>query len=677
MALNLQAGTVFAGHRIDELIGRGGMGVVYRATQLVLERTVALKLVAPERAVDEGFRERFKRESRLAASIDHPHVITIFEAGESDGQLYVTMRFVDGTDLDELLAREGALPPSRAAEIVAQVASALDAAHAHGLVHRDIKPANVLLAPTGGGDHAFLTDFGLTKRVEGTERLTQTGQWIGTLDYASPEQIAGQGVDARTDVYALGCLLFKAVTGSVPFTREDDVAKLWAHVNDAPPAPSEARGGVPPALDDVVRRALAKQAEERFPSAGDLGRAAVAAVDGAPGTPERSVAEGAAAPAGRSPEAGGAPTRATAPMTAGVAPTAATVAQPQPQPPQRGAVGDRTPGAGGRRGLPLIPLALLAGVLFLVVAVLALTSLLGGGDDGDALKATSFEVKSIAVGKSPSGLAFGEGAAWVALDETETIRRLDPDKGDPGPPIKIGEGVDGKLAVGEGAVWVRSGSGTITKVDAESGQIQGNPIEIGAGSGGDIEVGEGAVWAANTLDGSLIRVDPGTGAVKGKATLPAGANGSLAVGEGAAWVVNQERPTVTKVDPDSLRPQGAPVTVGTSQYFTGSVAAGEGSVWVVEPDDDVLIRIDPESGRRKGAPTKLPDGFDGDVSVGGGAVWVASSSSPSVVRVDPSTGKVVGVPVSAGTGDAGLIAIGGGSAWVTNPSPGTVTRVGY
>jgi len=171
------------------------------------------------------------------------------------------------------------------------------------------------------------------------------------------------------------------------------------------------------------------------------------------------------------------------------------------------------------------------------------------------------------------------------------------------------------------------------------------------------------------LDGSLIRVDPGTGAVKGKATLPAGANGSLAVGEGAVWVVNQERPTVTKVDPDSLRPQGAPVTVGTSQYFTGSVAAGEGSVWVVDPDDDVLIRIDPESGRRKGAPTKLPDGFDGDVSVGGGAVWVASSSSPSVVRVDPSTGKVVGVPVSAGTGDAGLIAIGGGSAWVTNPSP--------
>jgi len=678
VALNLQAGTVFAGHRIDELIGRGGMGVVYRATQLALERTVALKLVAPELAVDEGFRERFKRESRLAASIDHPHVITIFEAGESEGQLYVTMRFVDGTDLDELLAREGALPPSRAAAIVAQVASALDAAHAHGLVHRDIKPANVLLGPTGAGDHAFLTDFGLTKRVEATERLTQTGQWIGTLDYAAPEQIAGQGVDARTDIYALGCLLFKAVTGSVPFTREDDVAKLWAHVNDAPPAPSEARGGVPPALDDVVRRALAKQPEERFPSAGDLGRAAAAAVDGSPGAPERSVAEGAAAPSGLSRETGGAPTRATTPTAAGVAPTAATVAQRRAQPPPPGGAGPGPPSAERRRSLPLVPLALLAGVVVLVVVVLALASLLGEGGDDDALKATSFEVKSIAVGKSPSGLAFGEGAAWVALDESETIRRLDPDKGDPGAPIKIGEGVDGGLAVGDGAVWVRSGSGTITKVNADNGQVEGNPIEVGPGSDGDIELGEGAVWTVNTVDGSVSRVDPSEGSVKGTATLPTGTNGSLAVGEGAVWVVNRDKPTVTKVDADSGRPQGAPIPVGTSKYFfSGTVAAGEGSVWVVDPDADVLVRIDPQSGRRKGPPTKLPDGFDGDVSVGGGAVWVASSSSPSVVRVDPSTGKVVGVPVSAGTGDAGVIAIGGGSAWVTNPSPGTVTRVGY
>lgn len=181
-------------------------------------------------------------------------------------------------------------------------------------------------------------------------------------------------------------------------------------------------------------------------------------------------------------------------MTAGVAPTAATVAQPQPQPPQRGAVGDRTPGAGGRRGLPLIPLALLAGVLFLVVAVLALTSLLGGGDDGDALKATSFEVKSIAVGKSPSGLAFGEGAAWVALDETETIRRLDPDKGDPGPPIKIGEGVDGKLAVGEGAVWVRSGSGTITKVDAREIRSRSAPAQVETSRSGRVPCGPPTPW---------------------------------------------------------------------------------------------------------------------------------------------------------------------------------------
>ncbi|MGI8594078.1 MAG: protein kinase domain-containing protein [Solirubrobacteraceae bacterium] len=651
------------------------MGVVYRATQISLERTVALKLVAPELAVDEGFRERFKRESKLAASIDHPHVIAIFEAGESDGQLYVTMRFVDGIDLDELIAREGALAPERAAAIVAQVASALDAAHARGLVHRDIKPANVLLAQAGVGDHAFLTDFGLTKRVEGTERLTQTGQWIGTLDYAAPEQIGGQGVDARTDVYALGCLLFKAVTGRVPFAREEDVAKLWAHVNDAPPAPSATRVGVPPALDDVVRRALAKQAEQRYPSAGDLGRAAVAAVEGASAAPERSVAAGSAAPGA---SGAGPPAAPSAPAPSpGGAPTATTLGQPTELQPLAGAGAVPPDPASRPRALPLVFLAVLAGVVVLVVAVVALASLLGGGDESDALKATSFEVKAIAVGESPAGLAFGEGAAWVALDESEAIRRLDPDTGQPGPPIKIGEGVDGKLAVGEGAVWVRSGSSTVTKVDADSDQVQGNPIEVGIGSDGDIAVGEGTVWTVNTADGTLSRIDPGAGAVKGIATIPAGTNGSLAVGEGAVWVVNRDRPTITKVNPDSGRPQGAPITVGTGEFFTGTVAAGQGSVWVVDPDEDLLVRIDPDSGRRTGRPTKLPEGFDGDVTVGGGAVWVASSTGATVVRVDPSTGKVVGGPVAAGAEDAGVIAIGGGFTWVSNPSAGTVTRLRY
>ena len=234
MDARLAPGTVFAGYRIEGIAGRGGMGVVYRATQLTLERRVALKLVTPELADDSEFRERFKRESRLAASIDHPNVITIHEAGEAEGQLYISMRYVEGTDLGALIARGGPLEPRRAAHVVSQVAAALDAAHARGLVHRDIKPANVLIERRDGEEHAYLTDFGLTKRSDARSELTRTGQWVGTLDYAAPEQVAGSSVDARADVYALGCLLYKALAGSAPFGGREDVAKLYAHVNEAP-----------------------------------------------------------------------------------------------------------------------------------------------------------------------------------------------------------------------------------------------------------------------------------------------------------------------------------------------------------------------------------------------------------------------------------------------------------
>ncbi|MGH2762817.1 MAG: serine/threonine-protein kinase, partial [Thermoleophilaceae bacterium] len=277
---SLSPGTVFAGYRIEGIAGRGGMGVVYRATQLALERPVALKLVAPELAEDAEFRERFKRESRLAASIDHPNVITIHEAGEAQGLLYISMRYVEGTDLGALIAQEGPLDPDRAARVVAQVAAALDAAHSRGLVHRDIKPANVLMERRGGDEHAYLTDFGLTKRSDARSELTRTGQWVGTLDYASPEQIAGGSVDARADVYALGCVLYKALAGSAPFGERDDVAKLYAHVNEEPTPVTERRPEIPGELDRVVRRALAKSPDERFASAGDLGRAARAAADG-------------------------------------------------------------------------------------------------------------------------------------------------------------------------------------------------------------------------------------------------------------------------------------------------------------------------------------------------------------------------------------------------------------
>jgi hypothetical protein len=287
----LLPGDQFAGCRIDAVAGRGGMGVVYQATQLNLGRPVALKLIAPDHATDRGFRERFQRESRLAASIDHPNVVPVYEAGEMDGQLYLVMRWVRGTDLHALLKRETRLDAEQAASIAAQVGAGLDAAHANGLVHRDVKPANVLLT----GEHAYLSDFGLSRLEASDTRLTDSGQWIGSVDYCSPEQLRGARTEARADVYALGCVLHAMLTGEPPYPRGTVTATLLAHLNEPIPQPSTA--GVPRAFDRVMARALAKEPGDRYPSAGDLGRAALAAARGEHVTEtERSVAVGPAAP---------------------------------------------------------------------------------------------------------------------------------------------------------------------------------------------------------------------------------------------------------------------------------------------------------------------------------------------------------------------------------------------
>src|SRR3954471_2456643 len=290
----LEPGSVFAGHRIESVAGRGGMGVVYRATQLALDRTVALKVIAPGLLEDPAIRNRFVRESKVAASIDHPNVIPIYYAGDEDGIAYLAMRYVPGDDVRSLVRREGHLNAERAARIVAQLAGALDEAHAAGLVHRDIKPANVLLTAE---DHVYLTDFGLTKHALSVAGATKPGHWVGTLDYVAPEQIRGERIDARADVYALGCVLFFALTGVVPFRRDSDEARLWAHLSEPPPKPTDLVPEIPDAFDPVIERALAKDPEERYPSAGDLGRAATAAAaNRRPAEPERLVAKGAAAP---------------------------------------------------------------------------------------------------------------------------------------------------------------------------------------------------------------------------------------------------------------------------------------------------------------------------------------------------------------------------------------------
>jgi serine/threonine protein kinase len=285
----LGPGDDFAGFTIEAIAGRGGMGLVYRARQKRPDRLVALKVIAPELAADVAFRARFEGEASIAAQIEHPNVIPVYAVGDEHGVLYIAMRFVDGVDLGGVVAREGKLSPIRTARLITQIAGALDAAHARGLVHRDIKPANVLIA---AGDHAYLTDFGLTKLTADSQGMTKTGMFVGTVDYMAPEQVDGRRIDARADVYALGCVTYQLLTGTVPFPRGSDMAKLYAHVNDPPPRLE----GVAVPLADAVERAMAKEPDDRFLSAGDFGRAVEAGARGVIDVSDgRTVATGPAA----------------------------------------------------------------------------------------------------------------------------------------------------------------------------------------------------------------------------------------------------------------------------------------------------------------------------------------------------------------------------------------------
>jgi predicted Ser/Thr protein kinase len=285
MATPTRIGTDVAGFRIESVLGRGGMSVVYVAEQMRLGRKVALKVLTTELAWDELFRERFVRESHIAATIDHPNIIPIYDAGEADGLLYIAMRFVQGPDLKEILKR-GDLGVGRTIFLIEQLASALDAAHAHALVHRDVKPGNILLEEST--DHAYLTDFGVAKQTT-ARGLTSTGHFLGTVEYAAPEQIEGGPVDARTDVYALGCVLYECLTGLPPFSHGTEHAVLHAHLVDPPPSVSRVRPELPQAFDGVIATAMAKVAADRFASCGELAHAARNAasgtarrVDGAP-----------------------------------------------------------------------------------------------------------------------------------------------------------------------------------------------------------------------------------------------------------------------------------------------------------------------------------------------------------------------------------------------------------
>ena len=303
-----RVGAEIAGYRLESVLQRGGMSIVYAAEHIRMNRRVALKILATELADDDRFRERFLNESRTAASIDHPNIIPIYDAGEDNGILYIAMHYVAGSDLKGLIAREAPLGFDRCVSIISQVGSALDAAHRHGLIHRDIKPGNILVVSRvedESPDHVYLSDFGLTKHNESHSALTPTGQFLGTVDYVAPEQIEGKPVDARADIYSLGCVFYECLTGAAPFMREDDVGTLWAHLQVEPPKVSERRPDVPAAFDEVIATALAKSPDDRYESC----RAFVSAVRTAvtrphfelPGDPTRPAQYLASASAGAVP----------------------------------------------------------------------------------------------------------------------------------------------------------------------------------------------------------------------------------------------------------------------------------------------------------------------------------------------------------------------------------------
>ena len=397
----IDVGAEIGGHRLEAIIGRGGMGVVYRARDLHLDRVVALKVIAPEFADKSEFRERFKRESQQAASIRHPNVISIHRAGEEGNLLFITMDFVEGTDLKTFIGVRGRVDPRLAASVVSQVAAGLEAAHARGLVHRDVKPANVLI---DGQEQAYLTDFGLTKRAGSGSALTGTGLIVGTTDYLAPEQIQGNKLDARVDVYALGCVLYEALTGFVPYPRESTAATMWAHVSEPPPSVLDRAPDVPMEFDVVVRRAMAKEPDQRFISAEAMGRGLDAAARGGASRFERTVVPETASEPGplepgthvssQRPPVTAASTGVTSQSTAG------TGEDPAMTEASRRA--DGTTGAPTRpRRNPRMLFALAGlGLALVIAAVLLLTS----GGDGEDSSTPNGSTSVPAATKLPAGL---------------------------------------------------------------------------------------------------------------------------------------------------------------------------------------------------------------------------------------------------------------------------------
>ncbi|HSK50282.1 MAG TPA: serine/threonine-protein kinase [Solirubrobacterales bacterium] len=597
---DLSTGSIVAGYRIEGLLGRGGMGVVYRATHLTLERPVALKVIARDLVSKEGFRARFLRESRLAASLDHPAVVPIYDSREVDGELVVAMRLVEGGDLRRMIDRDGPLEPERAIALLGQVADALDAAHAAGIVHRDVKPHNVLVE----GERAFLSDFGLAKAL-GESGAASSASVVGTVEYMSPEQWRGSRVGPPADVYSLGCVLYEALTGVAPFGRRED---------DTEPE-------LPAGLEAVIERAVAKDPAERYPSAGML-IAAAREVQGAAPAATRVLYDSAERP---------------------------TVAAPPSPAPRRGPTRQQALWLGSG-GIALI--AVLAALVFLVF-----------GDDGlsvsepipvgtaplriaaasDAIWVTSERDGTLTrlnpasgerVGeplrlrRGIAGVAVGGGSVWVTDPPRGEVLRIDPDTVRVVGRIEVG-GKPGPIVFGGGRVWVADGAGTgVAAIDARGGEVfrrrlppHTAPLRLAVGAGG--------LWVSSASTGAVRRLDLRSANTEPPIPVGRGPAGVTVAG-GLVWVADSRGGGVTTVDP-VIRSVVGTVEIGG---HPGGIDAGTSTVWVASVAEDTVTRIDIESGERIGEPIAVGS-EPGAVAVGGEAVWVADNGEGAVTRIEP------------------------------------------
>jgi serine/threonine-protein kinase len=585
VASSVAAGTVVAGFRVQSLLGEGAMGAVYLAEDTIRGGRVALKLLAPELARDDRFRQRFLRESRLAASLDHPHIVPTIVSGEEAGLLYLAMAYVEGSDLRDLLRDEGRLEPGQAVELIRQVADALDAAHAKGLVHRDVKPGNILV----GGTTAYVCDFGLARHVSSVSSLTGERGFVGTIDYVPPEQIEGGPIDGRADVYSLGCVLFECLTGERPFDRESELSVVFAHLNEPPPRATERRPELPAPFDDVFVNALAKKPADRFGSCGELASSARAALRGKRRRRRRQLRVAAGLVAAAALVVGG--------IVGGIVATR----------------------SGGHEAAPTgpPPVRLAANALNLVDA--SSNRVVGNVPLGGPAAGTTAGFDVVASGRS----------AWVLLVGNQRLLRVDLRARRVARAVKLPWVPAGRIGLGGGFVWVtQEGGPGVLGLDIRRGRIA-RRFAVEARNGTGVAYGDGSLWLAE--DGFVARVDPRSGRVLTRIVeVPdqGGDPGWLAFADGWLWAGSDG--VVRKIDPVSNR-----IVARTTVPGRISDLAVDDGVWVAVTPDDLLLRLNEDD---LTLDESVPAGRDPErLSTGGGRVWIANAAGTAVSSVSEAT----------------------------------------